>query len=244
MKIVISGDSFTFGHGCKDRVSFTSKKTGEFINNFNPDQGPSEYSWPSLLQKKYPEHKIINLAFPGVDNTYIFKSIIDHIDGADIVFVGSTSMNRMQIATSDGLNVQSLVFSSYNTSRSNGKIEYEKAIELFLKHLYTESYFASVFVSTIWAVYGQCLKKNIPFIWSVNIETARAIKEKKYESLLKSLDQLKTFEIEDLCYYFHFNRLDLELYLHEDSHANEYGHEYYFNHEILPVFSKLINSLS
>ena len=244
MKIVIAGDSFTYGQGCKDRISFYKISTRQWIENFTWDQPPSEYSWPSLLQKHYPEHEIINLAKPGVDNTYICKSILDHIDTADIVFFASTAMGRMQVASLDGIHTQPLIFAAYNHClyTTNSETEYRQAIDLFVKRLYIDNYFAIVLVSTIWCIYGHCLKKNIPFIWSENKPKLKDIfyGKKELESLINSIDQLSNCEIPSLNNYSYDFRIVKSIMHHQDGHANENGHEYYFNNEILPVFSKFI----
>jgi hypothetical protein len=248
MKIVISGDSFTYGQGCKDRISFFQKSTNRWIENFNSHHAPpSEYAWSSLLKKQYPEIEIVNVARPGADITYICQSILDHIYDADIVFFGATSLNRMQIQSRKGNAPYSLIFSNYandnNYRKTKDNDEYTQSIDFFIKNLYLEEYFTTVFVASIWSIYGQCLKRNIPFIWSSYNSNLNS--EKQYiKNLIAPLNELDTFRI--LCITdFVFNHLTPDAgkkNRHEDGHANEYGHEHYFNSEILPVFSKLIES--
>jgi len=67
MNVIVIGDSFAFGHGCKDRTYFYDPDLKEYIGT--PDfmyKGPSEYCWANLLQQEFKDKiKVINKAFPG-----------------------------------------------------------------------------------------------------------------------------------------------------------------------------------
>ena len=61
MKIIVLGDSFTFGQGCSDVQQASDKRW--FV--------PSEFGWPSLLGKKHQTFDIVNLSHPVLDNISI-----------------------------------------------------------------------------------------------------------------------------------------------------------------------------
>jgi len=243
MRIIISGDSFTYGQGCDDRISFTDPVTGKHEENFTGGEPPSKYCWASLLQEHYPEHEIINLSKPGEDNTNISMSISDNINDADIVFFAGTTFNRLQVSTKFDNRLASWVM-GVPLGKISFTDDHRKASELFLKYLYAEEYFINVTVAMIWSVYGQCLQKNKQFLWSsapygLNGNDYHRNKVKNHR--LMNLDtMLKDTKIPSLFSYFQHEFVNNKPYLHKDSHANNLGHKYYFDHEILPVFKKLI----
>ena len=62
-RVIVLGDSFTFGHGCSDRVYYYDEDLKKFIGDIKLVKQciPSEYCWPSLLQKEFPSLKVYNL---------------------------------------------------------------------------------------------------------------------------------------------------------------------------------------
>jgi len=244
MKIVISGDSFTYGQGCKDRLDFTDPVTGILTSNFKSTESPSKYCWASLLQNHYPDHQIINVAKPGKDNMYISTSILENLKDADIVYFSGTACNRFQITDITG-NPTSCILGGYSKHIHN------ETVDLFIKHLYLERYFIDVSLSSLLAVYAHCIVKDISFVWSMPFlgmsgsytEDGNQLQEIiKCESIERTELLLKNKQIPPLFGYSLFRSLqkDRDKYLNTCGHANEIGHEYYFNHEILPILSKLI----
>ena len=71
-KILVFGDSFNYGHGCSDRMFYYDHKTKKMIGNALPENVPSQFSWPSLLQNDYPNIQVYNFANPGRANAHIF----------------------------------------------------------------------------------------------------------------------------------------------------------------------------
>lgn len=244
MKIVISGDSFTYGQGCKDRVDFTDPVTGISHTNYVGTEPPSKYCWASLLQNHYPDHQLINVAKPGKDNMYISTSIIENLKDAAIVYFSGTACNRLQVIDIFG-NPTQLILGGFD------KYIHNETVHLFVKHLYLESYFIDISVSALLATYAHCIVKDISFVGSMPFLGMSGVYTKnqnqlteisKTESIVRTELLLKNKQIPPLFGYSLFRSLqkNRDKYLHDDGHVNEIGHEYYFNHEILPVFSKLI----
>ena len=240
MKIVISGDSFTYGQGCKDRVDYTDPVTGIIHSNFVSTDPPSKYCWASLLQNHYPDHQIINVAKVGKDNMYISTSIIENLKDAAIVYFSGTSFNRLQVMGISG-NPTELILGGFD------KYTHPEAVHLFVKHLYLESYFLDISISALLATYAHCLVKDISFVWSIPYLGMMGSFTKDQSQEIITLESIKRTElllkdkkIPPLYDVFRIKQENKDKYLCTDGHANEIGHEYYFNHEILPIFSKLI----
>ena len=247
MKIIISGDSFTYGQGCKDRIAFTDPVTGTSHRNFAGSDPPSKYCWASLLQNHYPDHQIINLARPGKDNMYISTSIIENVKDADIVYFLGTACNRLQIMDIYG-NPIGIILGGLGGFE---KYVHNESVTLFLKHLYLESYFLDISISSLLATYAHCIVKDISFVWSMpyygitgrySNDTFGVNEISKTESIVRTELLLKDNQLPPLFGYSFFksSKQNQDKYISFDGHANEIGHEYYFNYEILPIFSKLI----
>jgi len=80
MKILTVGDSFTYGDELSDRT----------------------VAWPYLLAKKL-EHEVINLGRPGIGNTNIVRTVIEHSDQADIIIVAWSHFARIEVADENGV---------------------------------------------------------------------------------------------------------------------------------------------
>lgn len=84
--IIVLGDSFIYGHGCKDRIYHTDEKTGETFGKPENLLGPaSEYAWASLLQKDHPNLvDVYNVSLPGLDVLSLVSGLANLLDGTDI----------------------------------------------------------------------------------------------------------------------------------------------------------------
>ena len=78
-RVIVLGDSFTFGHGCSDRVYYYDEDLKKFVGDITPMNQciPSEYCWPALLQKEFPRLKVHNLSQPGHCNQGMFRDLLD-----------------------------------------------------------------------------------------------------------------------------------------------------------------------
>src|SRR5210317_690683 len=68
MRLVVGGDSYTYGHGLKDCINYAD-------NGYGPE--PSKYAWPSLLGTKL-NLPVKNLAMPGRGNDFIIKQFLSN----------------------------------------------------------------------------------------------------------------------------------------------------------------------
>lgn len=247
MKIVVSGDSFTFGQGCSDKPTVYDPKSKTWRPDHDYDT-TSNYCWASLLQQHYPGSEVVNLAQPGRDNIYISTSIMDNLHDADLVIFPATAFNRMQAANpfdpkrKDTWVIGNPIF--------NAPQEYQDAAKQYIMHLYSEEYLAEITTMAILAVYADCRTRGIPFIWSccpfgtLSIDEASGIYQhfKRRTMIIENHEIPPLFGYYQHTYFGHDNVPSVEdnPFLHNDGHANDVGHKYYFETEILPAVKKYL----
>lgn len=240
MKIVISGDSFTFGQGCSDKPTVYDPKTKCWMPEHDIVK-PSEYCWGSLLQKQYPNSTVYNFAQPGRDNIYISTTIIDNIKDADLVIFPATSFNRMQANNPNTGGADAWIVGNPVTDYYP---DYTNAAKMFAKHLYNENYLAEISTMAVLAVYAECLVRQIPFIWSCSPYGISPIIEKSrtYQNFARRTSIIEQHKFHPLFGYWqtvYYEPKDVPSvednpWLHNDGHANDRGHQYYFEHVVLP----------
>lgn len=254
--ILIAGDSFTYGHGCSDRVSYIDEATKQRIGH--PDNlipgVPSKHAWSSLLdstlQKNFGnKYNIINVASPGFDNMSILMSIINNITPeTDLVILNLSVAARIQIKNPYDESAVSwllahAIYPMAPNSEQTINPQYIAARENYLKYLYTESITNNIALSVLMAAYGLSTLYNTKFLWAVP----------KYEELdvNPAADALVQHKISSIVHYpWHdvfqitndgdeakFQEKLNEVYklvLAADSHVSNYGHKLYFERTIWP----------
>lgn len=103
--IVLLGDSFTFGHGCSDRIYHWDPELKRHVGDMHSlALGPSEHSWGRLIEQTFANVRVINMAGPGKDNTSCFSDLLldlkEHYQDVkiDAVIFSMTFDDRIQIA--------------------------------------------------------------------------------------------------------------------------------------------------
>jgi hypothetical protein len=82
MRLVVSGDSFTYGQGLSD---------------------PKIECYPAFLSKLM-DAELINFAQPGAGNAWIANSIVDHVHReGDIYLIAWSHWSRLDLMTSEGV---------------------------------------------------------------------------------------------------------------------------------------------
>jgi len=81
-RLVVFGDSFTYGHGLPDC----------HVDPIYPGRLPSKVGWPGVLARMLKIPQVLNFSYPGASNRYITHSIIDYNDFRkdDLIFVQFT----------------------------------------------------------------------------------------------------------------------------------------------------------
>lgn len=246
MKVLIVGDSFTYGQGCSDREYYYDKRKKEWIGDGHFYlKGPSEFCWPSLIKKDYPQHEFINLGQPGADNTFMFTKIQQNIKDVDLVIFAGTGHNRMQVSGDPPGSIMNWVIGIHDYHIDRFSKDYIKAHEYFVKHIYQEQFFIDITVSTVYGVYGLCKQKDIKLFWSLPFFKNQRYKENP-EGYPKYIERLSDLESEN---YFEslmgYPWPDVELsdmpvfgknpYISRDFHANDIGQKKYYDLVIKPM---------
>lgn len=259
-RILILGDSYTFGHGCSDRIYYYDHNLKKFIGNPEPFYNviPSEFGWPSLLQKQFPEIEVINLAKPGHSNPSIFRDLLEFYQEnkkttEDLVIFNATFASRIEVASyhTPEKPVSWPMGWDFDVNKDEwwetnldfaGK--YSKAKKFYLTYLFNKSIGYNISLASIMGAYGFVKSNNIKFIWNYPIS------DYPY-NLAKSLKSMKD------CQCYHILKYDFEKNINHDNnviedsefnkncyaadyHVNDLGHKIYFEKEILPKVQLLL----
>lgn len=258
-RVIILGDSFTFGHGCSDRIFYYDRASKTWIGNFDCFNGSaSEYAWPSLLQNHYPDIKVVNLARPGRCNQAMFRDLADYhtsntIKSDDIIMFMGTFADRVEVS-SESTTIPPSVPMSWclaqdpGTESSTSK-DYKLAKKLYVTYLYNDSIGNNLTVSSLMGAYGYSKAFNADFLWSLAIMASPlgydlfpgtfnsaiwgTIPQSFKETNLKFITEFDFSGNNDL----EFNKSCRAA----DNHVNDKGHAIYFERQILPVIERLLN---
>jgi hypothetical protein len=241
-RIIITGDSFTFGHGCSDRVSYYDPQTRTKIGNDDTWNGvPSSKCWPSLLQQQFPNFEVINLAVSGSDNVGMATRVVDYCaagsndNTTSIVIMQGSWSDRMEIADMNpGRDdcTTHWVMGWDSEGDSNSKFKQAKAD--FLKYLYNDKIGINRTTASILAVHSVSILIGANFVWSLPGNDHAAGHE--------ILNQLKSNKISTI-HEFDFSGVNdmvsnLKLYRAIDHHTNDLGHAKYLEMVIIPLLQR------
>lgn len=139
MKLLVAGDSFTYGHNLKDR----------HLN-----------SWPNVLIKRLG-YQLIDNSKPGVSNQYIINSVLDTLQKEKIenVIIGFTDISRYELFQNNDT-VQVV---------PNRKIVQTDVVEqydqLYLKNFYNELYLLKNFINQVMMLESFLKIKKINYVF-------------------------------------------------------------------------------
>lgn len=149
MKIVVLGDSFTFGQGCSDvPLVFAGI--------------PSSYCWASLIQKQFPV-TVDNRAMPGYSNASILESLHQLLTtDIDLVIFCASFPARIQINFTDY--VSESVSPIWGSAQNN--LQIGNAVKLYYKYLYSNRIGYTNTITSLLAAYGAAKLVGAEFLWS------------------------------------------------------------------------------
>lgn len=249
-RIIICGDSFTFGHGCHDRIYYYDQILKKQIGDIAPFDAciPSEYCWAALLQKKYPEIEIVNLARPGHSNLGIFSDLINYfkknpVKKTDLAILNFTFPDRIQIP--DFKNADSTIpwcigweFANWNDEDPKYYSEWKQAKYLYGKYLINDAVTNTYALSSMLGAYAFAHLNDIKYFWS-------------YPKFIYKTDTTSTLDLMNDKRIHHICKFDFEgrgivesefnhTCVGPDFHVNDKGHVIYLYKEILPLLNKII----
>lgn len=238
-KVIIVGDSYTFGHGCSDRVHYYDETTKKWVGD--PDlnlRGPSQHCWATLAQRDFPNFEFINLALPGNSNDAIFKSLSESIDLETklVIFAGSFA-NRMLIKSHNDESVDSwIVGAQWLKFEPTQPTSYLSAKEMFIKHLYHNVMGENISVATILGSWALAILHQAEFMWSFPIGEPM-LDEKNLNAIhMQGLQfpSISRYRFDEM-----FN-IEFESILAVDRHVNDLGHKLYYQQEIAPRLKTIL----
>lgn len=246
MKILIVGDSFTYGHGCSDRnYWFSLKENRWFGENFNEFgmAPPSQHCWASLLAQHLPEFEVINLAVPGNNATTMAIETLKKIDkNVKLVIFSGPPSARIEIVSHDGTeqNVISWLVTdnSINQERqTRNETNHSPILEdvlnaklAYMKYLHSDVVTANLAITAAHASCYAALNVGAHFLWSFP-NTDVLISDSRYEA---ELSGIRKYEIPSANGFFNPWTLKGQPYFAEDGHINDLGHRTYFEQILLP----------
>jgi len=250
--ILVVGDSYTYGQGCKDRIYYYDKEKKSHIGSYfsYPLYPASQYCWASLLQKNLPNYNVVNIASPGNSQFGIFKDTVDYVNTHDdiaLVLFNATFFNRVSIASCgnpDIINPWSPTWfdneAELNTSQPK---YYADAKQGYIKYLMSDEILQYQSIMATLAAHTVVTSKNIKFLWCTP-ETILNHSVFEYESY-KSLMSINHLRYIHVCRYDFSKTMDFELnfskYHFIDNHVNELGHAMFFEEELLPTVKRTLN---
>jgi hypothetical protein len=233
-KILVLGDSFTYGQGCDDRAWYRNSKTYQWIPNepTYPLPAPSKQCWASLLQQALPDYEVINLAMPGHSNSQIVLDAISYqnLENIELVIFAGTSDNRMRIID-DQINAGKLPPVSWVMSApGHGKTKgYNDAQIAFMTHLYHPQVMADSSIIDIYAMHTFATVIKAKILWnllcweeSFNDSRLAPLRQNQFSSIIEYIRDAKSDGV----------TINND-YLSPDGHANNLGHQTYFEEYLL-----------
>lgn len=260
-RIIILGDSFTYGHGCSDREYFFDEKVNRWVGDYKEFlSGPSNYAWPSLLQQYFPNLEIINLAYPGRCNQGIFRDLFkfytnnDPCEG-DIIIFNGTFTDRIEIASEPSTDpprvpISWCVAQDPDTDENSKSSEYRLAKKLYLIHLYHDAIGKNLSMTALMGAYGYAIANNIEFYWDWPIilpfpngeRCAGTYDDSVWETIPKALQDTNIEHIMTFDFSGNRNNEFNHSCRSPDFHVNDKGHSIYFDKQILPMIERLLNN--
>lgn len=239
--ILIVGDSYSFGQGCKDREWEHCSVTGKIIKGVVNYNVASESCWGSLIQKNYSNVNVINLSRPGNSNQLIFKSIIDSKIIPDIVFFAGTYHDRVVFSKSLESNLLvSCLLSSVDAKYFDEPKYYSEAKRNYLKYLFNDELGRLNSITSIYAAYGYIRSMfKSKFFWSCpKMITESGLIESDTIHELKPLFKYKIPSIQEFDFSGKSNYDMNSKFLTKCRHINERGHSIYYSE----VISKILDN--
>jgi len=256
-RIVILGDSYSFGHGCADRIYHYDQETKKFVGDIDPfyKMIPSEYCWASLLKKQFPDIEVVNLSKPGHCNIGMFRDLCEyyanHIPSEqDLIIFNGTFPTRIEVPAANNFeNTVSWTIGWEYMSPDSASLkfsEYGTAQRLFTKHLFNDTIAYNTTNASIFGAYGFAKSNNIPFMWNYPLKNTPIRNRRTLKSIEDSrINHIWKYDFENGLYHeseiVEKSEFNQKCYA-PDYHVNDLGHKIYFEKEILPRITKLLNN--
>jgi hypothetical protein len=219
MKIVVVGDSYTYGQGCSDRNTHVDdyKKIGS-----------SNYCWTSLLQQRYPALEVKNYGKPGIDNINMAKVLHQQLqENIKLIVFCSTFTSRVPVRHPYAENYITLTISPHWQHHLN-EPGFDESITKYFKHLYSDIVGHDIMTNSLLSAYGTAKLIGADFLWNRPTQP-------QHESNNQIIDWLKHYEFKSMP---DFDYMADELA--PCGHPNNNGHARYFKEIITPLIDNFL----
>lgn len=244
-RVIVLGDSFTFGHGCSDRIYYYDEDLKKFVGDIKLIQQciPSEYCWPSLLQKEFPRLKVHNLSQPGHCNQGMFRNLLDFYveydyNLNDLIIFNGTFSDRIEVKAHnlvDTIGSWSIGWEYMSAGFDQAYKDYSSAQKYYTKHLYHEKIGINLTLSSLLGAYSYSTLNKHDFLYS--------LPDRPHPSVKPNIRHINNYEIPTISGYDFSGENDYQFNITceaKDTHTNELGHQIYYEKEIKPRIQKMI----
>ena len=236
------GDSYSYGHGCKDRLYYIDPLTKKLVGDKTEPKWktPSEFCWGNLLQKDFSDIEVINLSLQGNSSQSYFRQLTSYLNNNggptknDMIFYYGTLPNRIEIAKEPPHNDRIVPWQLANDWDPSIKTTgpYHAAKKQYVTFLHHKEICANLVFMSLLACYGYAASNSMQFRWTLPILFYD-------EKLLKFVCRnIMPFNLPSMTDQDYSGNLDTEFNqscFFVDNHANEKGHELYYKQVILPA---------
>jgi len=240
-RIILLGDSFTFGHGCSDKVHYYDPVTKQHVGGkMSPDfeTKPSDYCWGSLIKKQFPNIEVMNLSKPGHCFLGMARDLINlsqriNLNSDDLILLNGTFIDRTEIAhpCDPDSYVSWAIGPTSPMEMVNNEPEYINAKQMYVKYLYSDAVMYNQFLTSFMGIYSICNLYDTKFAFSL---------PKNVRLMGKLVDKFFNLKFPYIFEYdFSGNNDDTfnrTCYM-PDLHCNNLGHEIYLEKVVLPFLS-------
>jgi hypothetical protein len=170
-KILVLGDSFTYGHGCEDRIYHWDKEKKEMVGWFFefPRDPPSKHCWASLLQNELTDYEVVNIARPGNSNQHMFGQLVDYFYNfkkeIDLVVYSSSFVDRIEAASMGDPERPDPWPINHTNAPGVEFSEYTEAKNAYIKYLYNGAIGLHQSMSAIYGAHSYTVTNGIKFLW-------------------------------------------------------------------------------
>ena len=211
MKVVVVGDSYTYGEGCSDLDNKTDNRLSA-----------SKHCWASLLEQTHTNITVQNFSCPGIDNVSIARRLWENVDSdIDVVLFCGTFYSRLCARHPDAPEhtIMSITPHFQHLEQKQFK-EFGSAVDQYYRHLYSDQVGYDISTCALLSAYACAVLNGAKFFWSMPTQTFDGI----INPMLNKLDHLRFTASCDIKYDKHC--------VAPCRHPNNQGHEVYYNRVI------------